>query len=112
MLTFGALLTRSSLASDTEQSKNLPNTAFGYWKVTVERARRLEDIDADPAYRTDEIRKFKATADLSENGGPVIKKIHSGNVEYNPLNGLFATTVTGGTATVEYEPVPDLRDTE
>ena len=42
---------------------------------------------------------------------PVIKKIHR-NTAPNPIQGLFAATINGKPATVEYEPDPTLRDTE
>ena len=42
---------------------------------------------------------------------PVIKKIHR-NTAPNPIQGIFATTINGKPATVEYEPDPTLRDTE
>ena len=42
---------------------------------------------------------------------PVIKKIHK-NIAPNPIQGLFAATINGKPATVEYESDPTLRDTE
>lgn len=43
---------------------------------------------------------------------PVIKKIHKKGTAPNPHQGLFAVTVHNKPAVVEYEPDPDLRDTE
>ena len=43
---------------------------------------------------------------------PVIKQIHKKGTTPDPLHGLFATTVNGKPAVVEYEPDTDLRDTE
>jgi len=44
---------------------------------------------------------------------PVIKKVHKpGKAEANPLHGLFEATVNGKLCVVEYEPDPNLRDTE
>jgi type I restriction enzyme M protein len=44
---------------------------------------------------------------------PVIRKIHKGSrTQANPLLGLFETSIAGKRAVVEYEPDPDLRDTE
>ena len=43
---------------------------------------------------------------------PVIRKIHKRGVEADPLRGLFAATLNGRPAVVEYEPDADLRDTE
>lgn len=42
---------------------------------------------------------------------PVIKKVHKSNVA-DPMNGLFAVTIGGKEAIVEYEPDTGLRDTE
>jgi type I restriction enzyme M protein len=48
-----------------------------------------------------------------KNGMPVIRKIHKpGKVQPDPLRGLFETTLAGKASIVEYEPDPDLRDTE
>ena len=47
-----------------------------------------------------------------EQAPPVIRKIHKRGVEADPLRGLFATTLNGKPAIVEYEPDPELRDTE
>jgi len=42
----------------------------------------------------------------------VIKKIHKKGTQADPLRGLFAATIDGKLAVVEYEPDTDLRDTE
>jgi type I restriction enzyme M protein len=48
-----------------------------------------------------------------ETAPPVIAKVHKpGKTKADPLRGLFAATVDGKLATVEYEPDSDLRDTE
>jgi type I restriction enzyme M protein len=48
-----------------------------------------------------------------EQAAPVVKKVHKASqVEADPLHGLYATTVAGKQSIVEYEPDPDLRDTE
>jgi type I restriction enzyme M protein len=48
-----------------------------------------------------------------ESAPPVIAKVHKpGNVNADPLRGLFEVTVAGKRAIVEYEPDSDLRDTE
>ena len=49
--------------------------------------------------------------DPSPQPHPVIKKIHKDTAP-NPIQGLFAATINGKPATVEYEPDPTLRDTE
>ena len=97
---------------ETEQSKILPNEAFGYWKVTVERPLRIEGIDAEKAHTAKEIRELKTTGTRSETAPPVIKKVHGRDAVANPLNGLFETTIKGRTTVVEFEPDTDLRDTE
>ena len=97
---------------ETEQSKIFPNKAFGYWKVTVERPLRLEGIDPERVCTAKEIKALKETAERSETAPPVIKRVHKTATEPDPLSGLFAATVKGKPAVVEYEPDTDLRDTE
>ena len=104
---------------ETEQSKIFPNEAFGYWKVTVERPLRIKGIDPERAYTAKEIKALKACPRPrsgddgrgSEAAPPIIKKIHKG-VEADPMRGLYPATISGKPAVVEYEPAPDLRDTE
>ena len=97
---------------ETEQSKLFDNADFGYWKVTVERPLRIEGIDTNRAYKAAEIKKLKEAGTRSEDAPPVIKKIHKRGTEADPLRGLFATTIDGQLAVVEYEPDTELRDTE
>ena len=97
---------------ETDQSKIFPNKAFGYWKVTVERPLRLEGIDPERAYTAKEIKELKANGQRSESAPAVIKKSHGRNAVANPLNGLFEATNKGRPTVVEYEPDPELRDTE
>jgi type I restriction enzyme M protein len=97
---------------ETEQSKIFPNEAFGYWKVTVERPLRLKGIDPERAYSAKEIRALRESAERAEDAPPVIKKIHKNGTEPDPLRGLFETRIGDKLAVVEYEPDPDLRDTE
>ena len=97
---------------ETEQSKIFPNAAFGFWKVTVDRALRLKGIDPERAYTPKEIRALKETAEHAEDASPVVKKVHKKGTAADPLHGLFAGTVGGKPAVVEYETDPDLRDTE
>ncbi len=96
----------------TEQSKIFPNEAFGYWKVTVERPLRIEGIDPEKAHTAKEIRELRTNGTRSESAPAVIKKIHGRDAVTNPLNGLVETTIKGRPAVVEYEPDPELRDTE
>ena len=97
---------------ETEQSKIFPNEAFGYFKVTVERPLRIEGIDPEQVYSAKEIRAHKDAGKRSDTASPTIKKIHKRDAEADPLRGLFAATVKGKPAVVEYEPDTDLRDTE
>ena len=97
---------------ETEQSKIFPNQAFGYWKVTVERPLRLRGIDPDRSYTPKEIKTLKEDHERDETVAPVIRKIHKKGTEPDPLRGLFEADVEGKPAVVEYEPDPDLRDTE
>ena len=97
---------------ETEQSKIFPNKAFGYWKVTVERPLRLAGIDPARVYTSKEIKELKETQERSEDAPPVIKKVHKRGTEPDPLRGLFPANVNSKPVVVEYEPDPDLRDTE
>jgi len=97
---------------ETEQSKIFPNTAFGYWKVTVERPLRLKTEDPGRAYSPKEIKVLKADQQPDETAPPVIRKIHKKGTAPDPSHGLFALSINGKPAIVEYEPDTDLRDTE
>ena len=97
---------------ETEQSKIFPNEAFGYWKVTVERPLRLEGIDPNRAYTAREIKALKDECERSETAPLVVRRVHGRGVNGDPLHGLFPLTIAGRPAVVEYEPDPDLRDTE
>jgi type I restriction enzyme M protein len=82
---------------ETEQSKIFPNAAFGYRKITVERPLRIPGIDADKVYKPKETKDLKDKHGTSPDAPPVIRKKAKGG--------------PNGT-TAEYEPDPDLRDTE
>ena len=97
---------------ETEESKIFPNEAFGYWKVTVERPLRLAGTDPERVYKAGEIKKLKTEQEKDENAAPIIRKISSANAEPSTLEGRVITAVKGKPAVVEYEPDPDLRDTE
>jgi type I restriction enzyme M protein len=97
---------------ETEQSKIFPNAAFGYWKVTVERPLRLKGIDPEREHSAKEIKTLRETAERAEDAPPVIKRIHKPGTAPDPLRGLFEATIHGKTRVVEYEPDPELRDTE
>ena len=104
--------------AETEQSVILPNAAFGYQRVTVERPLRLPGIDPERAYQPAEIRRLKADLDAdaapapAPDAPPVIRKIHRRDTPLNALAGRFAAIIKGSPAVVEYEPDPDQRDTE
>ena len=97
---------------ETDHSKIFPNKAFGYWKVTAERPLRIEGIDPEKAHTAKEIRELRTKGSRSETAPAVIKRIHGRNAVASPLNGLVETTIKGRDNVVEYEPDPDLRDTE
>jgi type I restriction enzyme M protein len=96
----------------TEQSKIFPNAAFGYWKCTVERPLRFAGVDPGRSYAAKEIKALKESAARGEDGLPVVNKIHMRGVAADPIRGLFECTIQGEPRVVEYEPDPDLRDTE
>lgn len=97
---------------ETEQSKIFPNLAFGYWKVTVERPLRLKGADPNRVYTPKELKALKETAERDETAPPVLRKIHKKGVKADPIRGTFTATIDGKPQVVEYEPDPDLRDTE
>lgn len=98
---------------ESDQSKIFPNQAFGYSKVTVERPLRIRGVDPQRAYDAKEIKALKANGVVDETAPPVMRKVHKpGKVEPDPLHGLFEATIGGKRCVVEYEPDPELRDTE
>ena len=94
-----------------EESKIFPNEHFGYRKVTVDRPLRLVGVEPDRVYSAKEIKALRETAERDEDAPAVIRKIHK-RATPDPLHGLFERTIGGETVVVEYEPDPDLRDTE
>ena len=97
---------------ETEESKIFDNTAFGYWKVTVDRPLRIAGADSTRAYKAAEIKELKATSKGSEDGTPIIRRVHKKGTDPDPVRGLFEVEVDGIPTVVEYEPDSDLRDTE
>jgi type I restriction enzyme M protein len=55
---------------------------------------------------------FRTLAQRDETAAPIIKKIYKTGKEADPLHGLFPAEANGKPCVVEYEPDPDLRDTE
>ena len=97
---------------ETEESKIFDNAALGYWKVTVERPLRIIGADPNRAYKAAEIKNIKEDGKRSEDGIPVIRKIHKKGTKPDPLRGSFGVEIDGKPTVVEYEPDSDLRDTE
>ena len=73
---------------------------------------RLKGIDLDRAYAAKEIKALKGTAERAEVAPMVIRNIHNKANTRDPLRGLFEATMNGKPVVVQYEPDPDLRDTE
>jgi len=96
---------------ETEISKIFPNEAFGYYKITVEIPLKLKGINPDQLYSVKEIKTMIAAGQTSEDGIPVIKKIHKTG-KADPLHGLFEKTINGKKCIVEYETDTALRDNE
>ena len=96
----------------TAQSQIFPNQAFGYWKVTVERPLRLVGSDPQRIYKPQEIKALKERAARSADAPPVIRKVHPAGTAADPIHGRFQTTIGRRSVVVEYEPDPDLRDSE
>jgi type I restriction enzyme M protein len=96
---------------ETEQSKIFPNEAFGYWKVTVERPLRVKGAEAAREYSAKELKALR-TGERDESAAPVIRKVHKAGTPADPLRGRFEARVGGKSRVVEYEPDPELRDTE
>ena len=97
---------------ESEQSKIFPNAAFGYQNVTIERPLRLQGTDPHTLYKSKEIKVRKEIAERDETASPIIKRIHKKGTRPDPLAGLFAVELEGMLAVVEYEPDPELRETE
>jgi type I restriction enzyme M protein len=96
---------------ESRQSRILPNAAFGYYKITVERPLRLVGTDPDRVCSAAEVKALKESRERSADAPPVIRRIHDGATP-DPLRGLFPVTIAGEDVVVEYEPDPELRDSE
>ncbi len=97
---------------ETEESKIFPNDAFGYEKVTVERPLRLAGIEPERVYKAAEIKRLKEDRERHLGAPPVIRRAWKRGAKPDPLVGRFEAVVDGEPTVVEYEPDPDLRDTE
>jgi type I restriction enzyme M protein len=98
---------------ESTQSTILPNAAFGFWKVTVNRPLRLNGSDPTRALGAKEIKDLKEAGARDETAPPVIRKVHKrGTAAPDPIRGLYEISIDGLPCVVEYEPDADLRDTE
>ena len=97
---------------ETAQSRIFDNAAFGYRKVTVERPLRIDGADPNRVYKAAEFKALKENGTRSEDAPPVLRRVHKRGTPADPLRGLFKTMIAGKPAVVEYEPDPELRDTE
>ena len=59
-----------------------------------------------------EIKALKDGGKRSETAPAVIRRVHKRGAQPDPLRGLFPVTIDSRETVVEYEPDPDLRDTE
>jgi hypothetical protein len=81
-------------------SKMKRNTPLGSRIAEVHNAKRQKLLQTDLASR-------------DETAAPVIQKVHKpGKAELDPLHGRFEALIDGRSSVVEYEPDPELRDTE
>ena len=97
---------------ETKESRIFPNEAFGYQKVTVDRPLRVKGAEAGRVYTPKEIRAFRTEGERDESAPPVIRKVHKVGTPADPLRGRFEAELDGKVRVVEYEPAPELRDTE
>jgi type I restriction enzyme M protein len=81
---------------------------YNVFATEVERAVEKIDIKLSAAERK---LIARAMSRRDENAPGVVKKLHKSG-EVNTLHGLFEAASNGATGIVEYEPDPDLRDTE
>jgi type I restriction enzyme M protein len=86
-----------------------PLTDFNHFLAATER-----DADKHGGNLTAKRKKLlqSVLAERAEDAQPVMKKVHKKGTAPDILRGLFAATIQGKSATVEYEPDPELRDTE
>ncbi len=97
---------------ETDESKIFPNDAFGYAKATVERPLRIAGAEPGRVYKAAEIKRLKEDGERDPEAAPVIRRAWKTGVDADALVGRFEAQVDGTPAVVEYEPDPDLRDTE
>jgi type I restriction enzyme M protein len=99
----GAVKLRAALGDTLFDDHNL-------FRERVDAVLRKADLKV-PAADLKQI--LRAVSWRDECAPPVIARVHKpGKAAADPLRGLFETTIDGRPAVVEYEPDPDLRDTE
>ena len=69
-------------------------------------------MDPGRRYTAKEVKALKDTFHRTDTAPPVIRKVHGGGVDADPLRGLFPSAISGKPVVVQYEPDPALRDTE
>ena len=99
---------------ETEQSKIFDNCRVRLLEGDGRSARCASQAPIPRTASTSPARSrdLKESGKRSEDAPAIIRKIHKRGAEADPLRGLFAATVNGRPAVVEYEPDTDLRDTE
>ncbi|MBN2146668.1 MAG: SAM-dependent DNA methyltransferase [Anaerolineales bacterium] len=87
-----------------------PHIDYNRFQAALERQAQYQDIKLT-SKRLKLIQTVLASKD--EQAQPVISKVHKpGKTLADPLHGIFEVTQAGKTLLVEYEPDPDLRDSE
>jgi type I restriction enzyme M protein len=87
-----------------------PRRDFNTFVAAVQKDADEKDVKLTPK-RSKLLQSSLAVRD--ESAEPVIRKIHKpGKIESDPLHGPYATKIDGKRCVVEYEPDPELRDTE
>lgn len=93
----------------TGESVILPNAAFGYHRVTIERPLRLLGVPEGLLPSPKELKNLKETMERHPDAPPVLKRIHRRGTAADPERGLFSLELRGERLVVEYEPDPELR---
>ena len=108
----------------TQRKTRSPTSLIGWWQcwapdltpISIASSKSLvADASAHGVKLTAKRKSLlqRALASREEAAAPVIKKTHKpGAVEPDPIRGLIEAAVDGQSTVVEYEPDPELRDTE
>ena len=97
---------------DNQNSLVLPNQAFGYYEVIMQRPLRLKGVDASLERTPKELRELRATHQRDGGALPLVRKVQPAGTEPNPARGRFEVEIAGTQRVVEYEPDPELTITE